>query len=171
MRKKGLLVVSILALAVVSITEAFAEENIDEFSSRWDYPSNSAGGVGESKGIVSFSRSSRRTTDSIEKVVLWYADRLGLAKDHSLVENAKAGFSKLESRLEIRSGIGHDTESRQDHLSILGTITREHAHVTMIYQPNPAEKTDVIISITQTPNGTNIHVFRQNPPERKLMRI
>ena len=166
MRDKDVLVVSILVLAFVSVAAAFADENGDEFSRRWDYPSNSAGGAGESKGIVSFSRSSRRTTDSIEKVVLWYADRVGLAKDHALVKNAKAGFSKLESRLDIRSGIGHDTDNSQDHLSILGTITREHAHVTMIYQTNPAEKTDVIISVTQTPSGTNIHVFRQNPHQR-----
>jgi hypothetical protein len=152
-----------LMISALLTVSPSANDRSDDFIRRWAYPSNSAGGVGKFSSTVVFSRSARRTTDSVEKVVLWYSERVGLTGDHSLVEAAKNGFSDLESRLNIHSSYGHDTKEKRDHLSILGTITAKHAHVTMIYQPNLAKKTDVVISITQTPDGTNIHVLRQEP--------
>ena len=162
MRTIYFLTLACLLLFGATAEAVFAAESSEIFSQRWDYQSNSSGGIGESTGLVDFSRASRRTTDRVEKVVLWYANRVRLPEDHTLVENAKLGFSNLKNELDIRMGVGHDTDERRDHLSILGTITSKHAHVTMIYQPDLDKKTDVIISITQTPDGANVHVFRQN---------
>ncbi len=166
MRAIIILALPILTLANALPKTASTEESAQSFSQRWDYPHNSAGGSGESTGVVSFSRSTRRTTDNVENVVLWYAERVGLGQDHTLVVNANKGFSKLKKRLDIRSNIGHETEEMRANLAILGTITSDHAHVTMIYQSSLEEKTDVVISITQTPDGANIHVLRQNTKER-----
>ena len=88
----------IFACALPNI--ANSDEAPQSFSQRWSYPKNSTGGEGESTGTASFSRSTRRTTDDVEKVVLWYAERVGLAQDHTLVVNATAGFSKLKKRLK-----------------------------------------------------------------------
>jgi hypothetical protein len=159
-------VASVFCACLISIncvSLCAAHESEGDFVRTWDYPHDSAGGVGKSTGPVSFSRSTRRTTDSVEKVVLWYASRVGLPADHTLVTNAKQGFSGLNVRLDIRTNTGHDTDEKQDHLSVLGTITRTHAHVTMFYQPSRGRESDVLISISQSTVGTNIHVFRQEP--------
>ena len=162
MRAIVLFALPFLTLASALPKPAITEEPSQSFSQRWVYPNNSAGGDGESTGKVSYSRSTRRTTDNVENVVLWYAERVGLAKDHALVLSANTGFAKLRKRLDIRTNIGQGTEETPTNLAILGTITSDHAHVTMIYQSSLEEKTDVIISITQTPDGANIHVLRQN---------
>jgi hypothetical protein len=152
-----------LLISLIIVTTTFADGFGGDFDGHWDYPNNSAGGVSESSGLVSFTNSTRRTTDSVEKVILWYAKRLDLPDEHELVEAAEEGFSNLDNRLSVRSGFGRDTTDREDHISMLGSITSKHAHVTMIYQPILTQKTDVVISITQTPDGTNIHVRRQEP--------
>ena len=65
--------------------------------SKWDYAQGGRSGVSdESAGRAGNFRTYECTTsDSSEKVVLWYAKQLGLRKDHSLVTIAEKGFSTL----------------------------------------------------------------------------
>lgn len=127
----------------------------------WDYQASS-GSVSESHaGKAGLFRSyDFVTTDSIEKVVLWYAKRFGLPEDHSLVEAARAGFSKLPGTLVVTTGYGHDTDKRKDHTTIAGFVTSEDAHITFLHRPDFSGGSDVSISLSTVTKGTSIIVVQ-----------
>ena len=84
--------------------------------SDWDYRSESGSVSDSHAGRAGLFRSyDFVTTDSIELVVLWYAQRFGFPDDHSLVTAAETGFDELSGALKVTSGYGHDTEKRNDH--------------------------------------------------------
>lgn len=128
----------------------------------WDYPHRSNGGIGESSdGLLAFGRSSRHTLDPVEKVILWYADRLEVPNNDSLRKHAKEGGKNLDRKIGVRSNYSNNTDTKKNNLQILGTLTQTYAHVTFLYQPNRKKKTDVVISITKVPDGTDVQVIQQ----------
>jgi hypothetical protein len=127
----------------------------DGSESKWDYAQEGSTGVSEElAGKAGNFRTYECTTDdSPEKVVLWYAKRLGLPKDHSLVTVAENGFSTLENRTMIKTGSGHDTDDRKDYTSMVARLTPTHVHITFFHRPNFDGKQDVSISIASLPDG------------------
>lgn len=127
----------------------------DGADSHWDYTQEGSMGVSEEfAGRAGKFRSYECVTnDSAEKVVLWYAKRLGLPEDHSLVAIAEKGFSTLGNRTLIKTGFGHDTEDRKDHTSMVAQLGPTHAHITFLHRPNFDGKQDVTISIAGLPDG------------------
>lgn len=123
--------------------------------SKWDYMQGGRSGVSEeSAGRAGNFRSFECTTsDSAEKVVLWYAKQLGLRKDHSLVTIAEKGFSTLANPTIIMTGSGHDTDQRKDHTSMVARLDPTYAHVTFLHRPSFDGKQDVTISIASLPGG------------------
>lgn len=123
--------------------------------SKWDYTQE--GSMGVSEELAGNARSFRTyectTNDSAEKVVLWYAKRLGLPKDHSLVTAAEKGFSALENQTIIKTGFGHDTDDRKDHTSMVARLAPSYAHITFLHRPSFDGKQDVTISIASLPDG------------------
>jgi hypothetical protein len=124
-------------------------------ASKWDYTQEGSMGVSEELAgkAGNFRTYECTTSDSAEKVVLWYAKRLGLPKDHSLVTVAEQGFSTLEKRTMIKTGFGHDTDDSKDHTSMVARLTPTHAHITFLHRPNFDGKQDVTISIASLPDG------------------
>lgn len=127
----------------------------DAANSPWDYTQEGSAGVSEeSAGRAGNFRSYECiTNDSVEKVLLWYAKRLGLPDDHSLVAIAEKGFSTLWNRTLIKTGFGHDTDDRKDHTSMVAQLGPTHAHITFLHRPNFDGKQDVTISIAGLPDG------------------
>ena len=127
----------------------------DGAESKWDYTQEGSMGVSEelAGNAGDFRTYECTTSDSAEKVVLWYAKRLGLPKDHSLVTVAKKGFSTLENRTMIKTGFGRDTDDRKEHTSMVARLTPTHAHITFLHRSNIDGKQDVTISIASLPDG------------------
>ena len=152
----------------------------DGSDSKWDYTQEGSMGVTEElAGKAGNFRTYECTTgDSAEKVVLWYAKRLGLPKDHSLVTIAEKGFSTLENRIMIKTGYGHDTDHRKDHTSMVARLTPTQAHITFLHRSNFDGTQDVTISIASLPDGkTSVVVispiigeFRRNSGTPKAIR-
>lgn len=148
------LIISVLTLSLLPLSATVHAADSD-----WDYRTDS-GSVSESHaGNAGLFRSYNFvTTDSIEKVVLWYAERFGLPEDHSLVAAARSGFGKLSAPLDVTTGYGHDTDKRKDHTTIVGSITSEHAHITFLHRPDFSGRSDVSISLSSVAEGTSIIV-------------
>ena len=123
--------------------------------SKWDYTQEGSMGVSEERAgnAGNFRTYECTTSDSAEMVVLWYAKRLGLPKDHSLVTVAEKGFSTLENQTMIKTGFGHDTDDRKDHTSMVARLTPTHAHITFLHRSNFDGTQDVTISIASLPDG------------------
>lgn len=137
----------------------------DGADAKWDYTQEGSMGVSEERAGTagSFRTYECTTNDSAEKVVLWYAKRLGLPKDHSLVTVAEKGFSALEKRTLITTGCGHDTDDRKDYTSMVARLTPAHAHITFLHRPSFDGKEDVMISIASLPDGkTSVVVISPN---------
>jgi len=112
--------------------------NLKAGDSDWEYPSVGRGQTGRSSAgkAGQFRNFSSIVTDPIEKVVLWYAERTGLPKDHRLIEFARKGFGKLERQHSISTGTGHDTDDRQDHTLVLAALTSKISHITFLHRPD-----------------------------------
>lgn len=129
--------------------------------SDWEYPSVGRGLTGKSSAgkAGQFRSFSSIVTDPIEKVVLWYAKRLNLPKDHRLIEFAKKGFENLEQEHSIGTGTGHDTDDRQDHTLVLAALTSKISHITFLHRPDFLGTKDVTISLTTSSGVTSIMVI------------
>lgn len=151
-----LLITTALTLSLLRFPVAIHAADSD-----WDYLADS-GGVSESHaGKAGLFRSYHFVTpDPIEKVVLWYAKRFGLPEDHSLIVAAKAGFSTLPGTRVVTTGYGHDTDKRQDHTTIAGSVTSEDAHITFLYRPDFSGGSDITVSLSTVTRGTSIVVLR-----------
>lgn len=109
--------------------------------------------MGRAGTVVTFTA---RTPDTVETVVQWYGRKLGLAEDHALMVAAKSGFRTLKSDLNGTWQIYHDTDARQDASLILAHAGSTHAHVTVTHRPSLDSSASVVISISQTPQGTSV---------------
>jgi hypothetical protein len=127
----------------------------DGADANWDYTQEGSTGVTEeSAGRAGNFRTYECTTnDSAEKVVLWYARRLGLSKNHSLVTIAENGFSTLDNQTIIKTSSGHDTDDRKDHTSMVARLAPTYVHITFLHRPSFDGKQDVTISIASLPDG------------------
>ncbi|MCA9123334.1 MAG: hypothetical protein H6822_08290 [Planctomycetaceae bacterium] len=135
----------------------------DGADSKWDYTQNGSVGISEERAgkAGNFRTFETTTDDSAEKVVLWYAKRLGLPQDHSLVTRAEKGFATLENQTIIKAGHGHDTDDRQDHTTMVALLGPAHAHITFLHRPHFDSQQDITISIAQLPDGkTSVVVIR-----------
>ncbi|MCM2374726.1 hypothetical protein NB063_29230 [Rhodopirellula sp. ICT_H3.1] len=144
-----------LALFPISVTSGSDSE--------WDYTHHGSMGISEAHAgrAGKFRTYECTTTDSPEKVVLWYAKRLGLPSDHSLVTTAEKGFSNLESQRLIKNAYGHDTDDRKDHTTMVAFLAAKHVHITFLHRPSFDGKKDVTISIAKVPDGrTSIAVIQ-----------
>ena len=129
--------------------------------SDWKYPSVGRGQTGESSAgkAGQFRSFSSIVTDPIEKVVLWYAERLGLPKDHILIELARKGFENLEQDQSIGTGAGRDTIDGQNHTMVLAALTTKIAHITFLHFPDLEGTKNVTISLTASSGVTSIMVI------------
>jgi hypothetical protein len=123
--------------------------------SKWDYSHDGSMGVSEelAGNAGNFRTYECTTNDSAEKVVLWYATRLGLPEDHSLVAAAEKGFSTLANSMTIKRAHGHDTDDRKDHTTIVALLDPTHVHITFLHRTRFDGKQDVTISIAGSPEG------------------
>jgi hypothetical protein len=123
--------------------------------SKWDYTQNGSMGISEelAGNAGSFRTYECTTDDSTEKVVMWYAKRFGLPKDHNLVIAAERGFSALKNQTIIKTGFGHDTDDRKDATSMVARLAPTYAHITFLHRPSFDGKQDVTISIASLPDG------------------
>jgi len=112
--------------------------------------------MGRAGTVVTFTA---RTPDSIETVIQCYGKKLGLADDHALMVAAKAGFRTLERDLNGTWQIAHDTKVRQDASLILAQIGSTYAHVTVTHRASLESSASIVISISQTPQGTSVVVI------------
>ncbi len=157
MTTKSIVSVAPLLLLMASFALCSGEEP------GWDYPKSGPNGTSlERAGNAGKFRTYYCTSDdSAEKVVLWYAKRLGLPKDHSLVTTAEKGFSNLENQTIIKSGYGHDTDDRKDHTTMVALLAPAHVHITFLHRPGFDGNQDVTISISSSPDGkTSMVVIR-----------
>jgi hypothetical protein len=148
-----------LALLFFSMT-SIAVHGEDE--SYWEYPKSGPNGTSvEHAGKAGRFRAYYcKSGDSPEKVILWYAKRIGLPEDHSLILAARNGFSNLENYHINKAGYGHDTDDRKDYTTIIALLSSEHSHVTAVHRPSLEANHDVTISIASLPNGgTSITVI------------
>ena len=124
--------------------------------SEWDYQKNGSIGVSEERAgnAGKFRTYNCTTDDTTEKVVLWYAKRLGLPEDHSLVTAAEDGFSTLEQQKIVKTACGHDTDVRKDHTTMVAMLGPKHVHITFLHRRSFDGRQDVTISIAQSPAGT-----------------
>lgn len=130
--------------------------------SGWDYPQSGPSGISvERAGNAGQFRTYYCTSnDATEKVVLWYATRIGLPHDHSLVLAAQKGFSNLGNDQVIKTGYGHDTVERKDHTTMIALLSPKHSHVTFLHRRSFESNQDVTISIATAPDGkTSIAVI------------
>ena len=139
----------------------FAAEGEDA----WDYPSGRKKNVGE----VAAGRAGElrvfdcETTDSVETVITWYAKKLGLKADHSLMKTAAEGFQKLANPENLSFQIYEDTDKTRHHTQLTAQITPEYAHVTIVHRPDFERPDNLIISIAETPSGASIHLIQTLP--------
>lgn len=142
-------------LFVVAPTSLKADDSVCDYPSagRGLLSTSSAGKAGQ------FRSFSAIVTDPIEKVVLWYAERLGLPKDHRLIEFARNGFENLERNHSVGTSTGHDTDDRQDHTVVLAALTSKISHVTFRHRPDFSGTRDVMISLTTSSGVTSITVI------------
>ena len=137
--------------------------------SDWDYPKSGPSGISvERAGNAGRFRTYHCSSDdSPEKVLLWYATRIGLPEDHSLVVAARKGFSNLENDQIIKTSHGHDTDDRKDHTTMIALLSSKHAHITFLHRRSFEGNQDVTISIAGGPNSkTSITVIE---PITRLM--
>ena len=130
---------------------------------RWDYPlpnapteihEVSAGRAGNLRVFVC------RTTDSVEKVVLWYAKRLHVGDDQNLVRAASQGFKKAEQD-SIQFSTVNDTNERRDYTYFSADFVKSEPHISIWHRPDFNQSATVTISISKISTGTSIHIIKQ----------
>ena len=152
---------------VLSFSRSFAaihaEDKTNPDVSRhdfWNYPDKGSSGTSETSlglaGMVTTYQLS--TKDSVEEVVAWYGKRLGLKKDHGLLEAASAGFGKIENASKHWI-VYHDASSKQTAALIIAKISPQHTHITIHYRPSFQSKVSHTISISGTASGTSVIVM------------
>jgi hypothetical protein len=154
MKLLHLAIVPLIALAVAATARG---------DNRWDYPAGRSGvnqvAAGRAGQLRVFDC---QTPDSVETVILWYAERLGLAENNTLAVAASQGFDKLPKHKDTKfnTGFGHDTGDRSDHTQLIAHIAPAHAHVTLLHRPDLKRPSSITISIAETPTGASIHVIQ-----------
>jgi hypothetical protein len=144
----------LLSVAAISATPSNSDT--------WDYPAggqvsseqHSLGKAGE------FHSYSTVTKDSPEKVILWYAKRLGLSENNSVVIAAEAGFGKLKVPHEGRIGIVRDTDAEKWGALFNYNLSADYVHANLFVRPENDAENDLAISIHQSPQGTTISVIQ-----------
>lgn len=133
----------------------------------WDYPAGGPSSTAQRSLATTgnFRSFATVTKDPPEKVVLWYAKRLGLGDNDGLVKAAEAGFGKLETPLEGHDGVAHDTDAEKWGALIEYSLSADSAHVHILVRPENDAAKDVAISINQSTKGTAISVIASVPPE------
>lgn len=154
--------IPVLQIALLSIFFCVVPTSLKAGDTDWEYPAVGRGLNGETSAgkAGQFRRFSSITTDPIEKVVIWYAERLGLPKDETLVRLARKGFANLEQDQSIGTGAGHDTNDRQDHTLVLAALTTKISHITFLHIPDLEGTKNVTISLTASSGVTSIMVIR-----------
>lgn len=157
---------SVLAILLLLVSHSASRSE----DSPWDYSNMGRFGVSEMRaGRAGEFRTYHHTSnDAVEKVVIWYAKRLGLTEDDRLVVAARNGFANLENDRIINAGSGHDTDECKDHTAIVALLSRKHAHITFLHRQSFDGKQDITISITSTADGqTSIVVIEPTTSEAK----
>jgi hypothetical protein len=150
----------IILIAAVSVSQASGAD--------WDYPRGGPTGITESGlgKVGKFRTYTTLTKDKPEKVILWYADQLGLGEDVGVVKAAEAGFDQLETDRRFEGEHIVANEEKWDAL-ILWSFSAEHANVQILVQPEDDPSSDVTISISQTSKGTLVSVIQVPTEARK----
>ena len=153
----------LILISAVSVSQASGAD--------WDYPRGGPTNIGESSlGKAGRFRTCQiLTKDKPAKVLLWYAEKLGLGENHGLVKLAEAGFDQLETnrRFEGEHIVIRDTNEEKWGALILWTFSAEHANVQILVQPENDPSNDVTISINQTSKGTFVSVIQVPTEARK----
>lgn len=153
----------LVVIAAVSASQASGGD--------WNYPRGGPTGITESSlgKAGEFRTYLILTRDKPEKVILWYAEQLGLGEDVGVVKAAEAGFDQLETnmRFEGEHIVVPDLNEEKWDALILWTFSAEHANIQILAQPENDPSNDVTISINQTSKGTLVSVIQVPTEARK----
>lgn len=153
----------LLSLCVFLSTHvANAEENA------WKYPNG--GPTGESQmthgEMGKFQALDVTTSDSIEKVVLWYTKKVGIEDDSSFVKDLKKGFDKGRKPAGHCVSFGHLNGDAPWLTIVRSTIKNGHMHIHIMHRPKTKDG-DISLSFSSDGKETTIMVMRPLPSEEK----
>jgi len=135
-------------------------------SDQWDYPAGRSNVSQVNAGKAGHLRVyDCKTSDTVEQVVLWYAERLGLPVEIGLFAVAKYGFDSLQADTLFQDDYGSGTDNRKGHTQMVAHLSDGHAHVSFLHRPDIEHSAVVTISIAKFADRTSIHVV-QGPIDR-----
>lgn len=131
----------------------------------WQYPSagQSSGGTSSAGKAGDFRKFTGITSDSIEDVVLWYGEKVGISNSDSLLEAAESGFANAKTVRFVNSVHLHDTTDSHTAALVSGMYSSDAAHFMFHYVDGFPAANTLTISLTKIPTGASISIIHPIP--------